>query len=68
MKIPFQHYRCPLGRFQPEPTDLDAVKRSGWRDQRILVIAANDERLDWMEKELIRQLGERLYGGGIRRG
>jgi len=68
MKVPFSSYRCPLGRFQPQTTDVEAIKRSGWRDQHILVIAANDERLDWMEKELIRQLGERLYGGGTRRG
>ena len=38
------------------------IKRQGWQAQRVLVIDANDERLTWPERELIRQLGERLYG------
>ncbi len=28
----------------------------------MLVVDADDERLTWPERELIRQLGERLYG------
>lgn len=62
MKIPQQHYRCPLGRLQPQVTDLEAIKQSGWRDQHILVVSADDDRLDWMERELLRRIGERLYG------
>lgn len=62
MKIPAHNYCCPLGRLQPEVRDLDAMKRAGWQDQRILVIDATDERLDFVERELIRQIGERLYG------
>jgi hypothetical protein len=38
------------------------IKRAGWRAQRVLVIDANDERLTWPERELVRQLGEKLYG------
>ena len=38
------------------------IKRQGWQAQHVLVIDANDERLTWPERELIRQLGERLYG------
>jgi hypothetical protein len=38
------------------------IKHDGWRDQGILVVAANDDRLTWPERELIRQLGEKLYG------
>ncbi|KCB28603.1 hypothetical protein [Bordetella hinzii] len=54
---------------QPEVTDLEAVKRRGWRDQHILVVSPDDDRLDWMERELVRQIGERLYGaGGARHG
>ena len=67
MKIPTPPYRCPLGRLQPETTDLEAMKQRGWRDQHILVVNADDERLDWMERELVRQIGERLYGNGGRR-
>jgi hypothetical protein len=67
MKIPSNPYRCPLGRLQPEVTDLDAVKVRGWRDQQILVVAADDERLDFLERNLVRRIGERLYGSGGRR-
>ena len=38
------------------------IKRAGWQAQRVLVIDANDERLTWPERELVRQLGEKLYG------
>ena len=62
MKIPQQHYRCPLGRLQPETTDLEAIKQTDWRDQHILVVSPEDDRLDWMERELLKRIGERLYG------
>ena len=67
MKVPTHQYRCPLGRLLPQATDLDAIKERGWRDQHILVVSPDDERLDWMERELVRQIGERLYGAGGRR-
>ena len=67
MKIPAQHYRCPLGRLQPQITDLDAIKEQGWRDQNILVVNAEDKRLDYLERELVRRIGERLYGKEGRR-
>ena len=67
MKVPTPQYRCPLGRLQPQATDLNTIKERGWHDQRILVVSADDERLDWMERELVRQIGERLYGAGGRR-
>lgn len=38
------------------------VKRSGWRDQKILVVSADDQRLTWSEREFILQIGEKLYG------
>lgn len=40
----------------------DEVRRDGWREQRLLAISLDDERLTWPERELVRQLGERLYG------
>ena len=42
----------------------DCVKRDGWREQHILVVNEADERLDFVERELVRRLGERLYGPG----
>ena len=52
-----------LGRHQPTPLDAEAEKRAGWRRHGILVIAEQDPRLTWPERELIRQLGAKLYGG-----
>jgi hypothetical protein len=42
--------------------DPDQVKRDGWRDQGLLAVSLDDHRLTWPERELIRQIGERLYG------
>jgi hypothetical protein len=63
VKIPAQQYRCPLGRLQPQTTELEAIKQTGWRDQHILVVSEEDTRLDFVEREFVRRLGERLYGG-----
>ena len=63
MKIPAPQYRCPLGRLQPQTTDLEAIKQTGWRDQHILVVSEEDVRLDFVEREFVRRIGERLYGG-----
>ena len=40
----------------------DQVKREGWREQGVLAVSGEDGRLTWPEQELIRQLGEKLYG------
>ncbi len=58
-----QPYRCPLGKLQPRTTDLDAIKEAGWREQHILVVNETDARLDFVEREIVRRIGERLYGG-----
>ncbi len=42
--------------------DPEQVKRDGWREQGLLAVTLDDERLTWPERELIRQLGEKLYG------
>ncbi|MBL0143836.1 MAG: hypothetical protein IPP91_17455 [Betaproteobacteria bacterium] len=63
MRIPEQRYRCPLGQLQGEARmDPEAIKREGWRDQRILVVSDADDRLDFVEREFVRRIGERLYG------
>jgi len=64
MKIPRPRYRCALARALPEKADPEQVKASGWREQRILVVSEADERLDFVEREFIRRIGERLYGQG----
>ena len=40
----------------------EEIKRLGWREQRLLVISPSDPRLTWPERQLVCQLGERLYG------
>lgn len=62
MKTPSPRYRCPLGSVQPTNMDAEKVKRDGWRQQGILVISSDDERLDWIERELLLVIGKRLYG------
>lgn len=42
--------------------DPERIKRDGWQDQGILVISPADKRLTWPERELVKQLGEKLYG------
>ncbi len=42
--------------------DPETIKREGWRDQGILVVSPADDRLTWPEKEMIKRLGEKLYG------
>jgi hypothetical protein len=55
--------RSHLGRHQPVRIDPEAEKRTGWRRHGILVVGEEDPRLSWAERELIRQLGAKLYGG-----
>ena len=58
--------KSSIARLQPEVTDLDAMKQRGWRDQNILVVNVADERLDLFEREFVKAIGERLYGGARR--
>ncbi|NGZ29224.1 MAG: hypothetical protein G8345_20345 [Magnetococcales bacterium] len=52
----------PLARIQGSTIHADAAKIHGWRRHNILVVAANDSRLSHVERELVKQLGEKLYG------
>jgi hypothetical protein len=62
MKIPTPHSPSSLARHQPRAVDVEAAKREGWQTQRILVVAEQDDRLDFLERELVRRIGDRLYG------
>ena len=42
--------------------DPEQVKRDGWHEQRMLAGSLDDPRLSWPERELVRQLGDKLYG------
>jgi hypothetical protein len=54
--------RSYLGRHQTKPVDPEMEKRAGWHNHGILVVAEQDPRLTWPERELVRQLGAKLYG------
>lgn len=56
------HYRSPLGRYISTPRDPELIKRDGWREEGILVVDINDERLSQFQREFIKVLGEKLYG------
>lgn len=48
----------------PQPTSFDAerVKRNGFHDDGILVVRLDDARLNWADRELLKGIGQRLYG------
>jgi hypothetical protein len=52
---------APKG-FGGERRSAEQVKRDGWLEYGILVVDEDDQRLTWPERQLIRQLGERLFG------
>jgi len=53
--------KCNLGRMQPSKIDAEKLKREGWNNDGILVVKVDDERLSWPEKELIKQIGDKIY-------
>ena len=42
--------------------DAEQVRRDGWLELQMLAVSLDDHRLTWPERELVRQLGEKLYG------
>ena len=55
-------YRCPLASLQPSSPDTEQIKREGWQEQGILVVSVDDHRLDFVQREFVKQMGEKLYG------
>lgn len=53
--------------FGGERRPPEQVKCQGWREQGVLVVAENDARLTWLERELVRELGRKLYGDNRKR-
>lgn len=54
-------YQSPLGKMQPTKIDLEKVKKEGWNREGILVVKIDDDRLSWPEKEIIKQIGNKIY-------
>ena len=59
--------RSALARMQGPTINAEGTKAFGWNRHGILVVSADDDRLTWVERELVHQLGEKLYGRGRRR-
>lgn len=53
-------YRNPLNL--SNSVDYEATKRNGWLDQGILVVSVDDDRIGWVERQLIENVGNKLYG------
>lgn len=53
---------CNLGRFVPAQMDVESIKQDGFNQHGILVVSVDDQRLSWIERQIIKQLGERIYG------
>jgi len=47
--------------FGGERPDPESIKREGWHEKGILVVDVRDARLTWPERELVQQLGDRLF-------
>ena len=39
----------------------EKIKKQGWKENGILVVNVNDDRLNWPEKEIIKQIGTKIY-------
>ena len=57
-----RNLQSPLARLIPNKMDVEWEKEKGWCKHGILVVKMDDDRLNWPERELIKQLGEKLYG------
>ncbi|WP_319805340.1 hypothetical protein [Paracoccus kondratievae] len=42
--------------------DPDQVRRDGWHELGLLAVSVDDPRLSWPEREMVVQLGCKLYG------
>ena len=46
------------------PVDAEAIKAAAWNEQGILIVSRHDVRLGWDEAQLVKNLGDRIYGKG----
>ena len=60
MKLTTMRYTPPgYGGTRRSP---DEVKRDGWQEMGLLAVSVDDPRLTWPERQMITQLGRKLYG------
>ena len=51
------------GRSPTTADEMDEMRRRAWLQQGVLAVRADDDRLTWDQRELVRQIGRKLYGG-----
>lgn len=51
-----------MSLLQPNSRDAEFVKKRAFHDSGVLVVSVNDPRIGWVEKQLLQNLGEKLYG------
>jgi hypothetical protein len=54
-------YASSLRKFQANPVNSEAIKSDAWRNEGILVVDINDDRLDFVDREFIERIGNRLF-------
>ena len=54
--------RSSLARLIPKRMDPEMEKRNGWNNHGILVVAMEDKRLGWPEREMVKHLAQKLFG------
>lgn len=57
-------YQCPLGNMQAKPMNTERIKREAWQNDGILVVSVDDDSLNWMEKQMVINIGNKLFGKG----
>ncbi|MDE2473123.1 MAG: hypothetical protein KGL35_31555 [Bradyrhizobium sp.] len=40
----------------PSPEESEALKGRAWRNYGMLVVNADDKRLDWLDREILRRI------------
>lgn len=58
---------CALSRIQVEQMNTEEVKRDGFNQHGILVVHVDDPRLGWIERKILSDVGQKLYGRSARR-
>lgn len=54
--------QCALGKLIPQTIDTEELKNDAWIKHRILVVAADDLRINWIERQILQTIGEKLFG------
>ncbi len=54
--------RCALGKLIPSTVDTEKLKHDAWTSHRIIVAAIDDPRINWIERQILQTIGEKLFG------